>query len=52
MSVPVEDNSWQSLVASGRVRPPTEEGDVPDEAPEDYGVEASENLAAMRDDQR
>lgn len=52
MLVPVKDDPWQGLVASGRVTPPTEEGDLLDEAPEDYGVKASENLAAMRDAER
>lgn len=50
--VPVKSDPWQSLVASGRVTPPTEHGDVLDERPGGYGVNASERLAAMRDDER
>jgi len=52
MLVPVKDDPWQGLVVSGRVTSPTEEGDLLDEGPEDYGVKASENLAAMRHDER
>jgi prevent-host-death family protein len=50
--VPIGRGGWQSLLASGRVSPPSEDGDVLDEAPADYGIDASAALAAMRDDER
>lgn len=50
--VPVTGNRWQDLVATGRITMPTEQGDVLDERPHDYGVATAERLAAMRDDER
>ena len=50
--VPVAADQWQALLTSGRVSPPSEEGDVLDEAPTDYGVDSSAELAAMRGDER
>ena len=50
--VPVPGDAWQALLASGRVIPPTEEGDVVDEVPSDYGIDASGGLAAMREEER
>lgn len=47
--VPIRGNSWEDLIRSGRVSVPTEAGDVTDEEPIDYGVDASGRLAAMRD---
>jgi prevent-host-death family protein len=52
MLVPVKGDPWHGLIASGRVAPPTEEGDVLDEGPQDYGVNVSERLADMRDEER
>jgi len=52
MLVPVRRDEWQDLLASGRVVRPTEGGDVADEAPSDFGVDASGRLAAMREDER
>ncbi|MGH3368972.1 MAG: type II toxin-antitoxin system Phd/YefM family antitoxin [Nocardioidaceae bacterium] len=52
MLVPVGGDEWQHLLASGRIVPPTEEGDVVDEAPIDFGVDATGTLAAMREDER
>ena len=50
--VPVGDDPWDDLVASGQVIPPTEEGDLLDEPPHDYGIDASARLAALRDEER
>ena len=47
--VPVGRDSWEALLASGGVRLPLGEGDVVDEAPRDYGVDASAALAAALD---
>lgn len=47
--VPVTGDDWHSLLASGRVTPPTSEGDLLDELPEDFGVDASAQLADMRE---
>jgi len=52
MLVPIHADEWQHLLASGRIIPPTKEGDVLDEAPEDFGVDASATLAATREDER
>ena len=46
--VPSPPDHWQNLVASGRVLSAGEEADVADEAPADYGLRVSEELAAMR----
>ncbi len=50
--VPVATGQWHALLTSGRVSPPSGEGDVLDEAPSDYGIDASAQLLAMRDDER
>ncbi|HEX2272329.1 MAG TPA: type II toxin-antitoxin system prevent-host-death family antitoxin [Acidimicrobiales bacterium] len=50
--VPIGSDQWQALLASGRVSPPSDEGDVLDEAPSDYGIDVSAHLAEMRDDER
>ncbi len=52
MLVPVRVDEWQHLLASGRVVPPTEDGDVLDEAPNDFGMDGCSTLAAMREDER
>ncbi len=39
-------------MASGQVLAATGEGDVLDEAPNDYGVDASARLAVMRAEER
>jgi prevent-host-death family protein len=52
MLVPVRGHEWQDLVTSGRVVAPTEDGDVLDEAPNDFGIDASAGLASMREDER
>lgn len=49
MLVPVYADPWQELVASGRVSPPSDDADAADEAPADYGINASAALAALRD---
>ena len=50
--VPVRGEQWEALLASGRVSPPSDEGDVLDEPPSDYEIDASAHLLAMRDDER
>jgi prevent-host-death family protein len=50
--VPIHQDWWQNLVASGQVIPAALEGDLLDEAPGDYGIDASAQLAAMREDER
>ena len=52
MLVPVRGDEWQNLLARGRVTPPTEDGDVLDETPSDFGIGPSDTLAAMREDKR
>ena len=52
MLVPVRGDEWRDLIASGRVVPPTEDGDVLDDAPTDFGIDASGTLATLREDER
>lgn len=52
MLVPVRGDEWQALLASGRVSAPTDECDILDEAPSDYGIDASAQLKEMREDER
>lgn len=50
--VPVRTDAWDDLVASGRVSRADDTNDVADESPGDYGVVASQALAAMRAEER
>ena len=50
--VPTGQDGWLDLVAAGQVVPAAIEGNLVDEAPDDYGIDASAQLAAMRDDER
>ncbi len=52
MLVPARRNAWQHLIASGQVVQPTETGDVLDEAPSDFRIDATGTLVAMREDER
>jgi prevent-host-death family protein len=48
MLVPLHGDIWENLLATGRVLPPSEGVDVADEAPADYGIDATGALATMR----
>ena len=50
--VPLTADAWVDMVASGRVAPAEDESDLLDEAPADYGVDASAMLTALRADER
>jgi len=50
--VPIATDPWTDLVAAGRVVLASDEADVADEPPADYGVDASAVLAAQRADER
>ena len=50
--VPVAVDPWSDMIASGRVTPAEDDGDVADESPVDYKVDASAVLAAMRAEER
>jgi hypothetical protein len=52
MLVPVHGQPWDDLLASGRVVQPLDAADVAEEAPVDYGVDASQVLRSMRDPER
>jgi prevent-host-death family protein len=52
MLVPLRGSPWDELVASGRVWPPEDDTDLLDEEPEDFGIDASGNLARLREDER
>jgi len=46
--VPVQGDHWQILVARGQVIPADGSGSILDEAPIDYGIDATEQLAEIR----
>jgi prevent-host-death family protein len=50
--IPLQADAWADLVAAGKVSLAVADADVADEAPRDYGVDASQTLAAMRADDR
>jgi prevent-host-death family protein len=50
--VPARGDQWQELVAGGQVVEGTDEGHVLDEAPQDFGIDASARLAALRAGER
>jgi len=50
--VPAEEDSWEQLVASGRVTPAEPDVDILDLKPADYGVSLSAALAELREDER
>lgn len=50
--VPAESDSWDQLVASGAVLLAEPGTDLLDEPPADYGINASAELAALREDER
>ncbi len=50
--VPVPTDPWDQLLAAGAVRAPEDEGDVAEPGPEDFGVDASGELAKMREHER
>ena len=50
--VPLRGDRWEDLLASGGVLPPSDAVDVADEAPADYGLDATGALAAMRQPDR
>ncbi len=52
MLVPVHGVIWDDLLDSGRITPPADSTDLTDEAPVDYGVDASGTLRLMRDQER
>ncbi len=52
MLVPVRGDEWRDLLASGRIARPTEDGDVLEETPTDFGIDGSGTLATMREDER
>jgi prevent-host-death family protein len=50
--VPITSDRWADLIASGGVTPAGEGGDITDETPVDFDVDASAVLEAMRADER
>lgn len=50
--VPIHTDTWEDMVASGKVTPAEDPTDVADELPGDYDVDASAVLAAMRAEER
>lgn len=52
MLVPITADGWRGLLASGRIIPPDDAGDVLDDEPVDYGIDASAELAELREHER
>jgi prevent-host-death family protein len=50
--IPIPDDHWQALVARGHILQAEGEGTVLDEAPIDYGIDASGRLAELREGDR
>ena len=50
--VPVVGDHWEDLVRRGQVQPPVDDVALESEPAADYGVAASDVLAAARDDER
>jgi prevent-host-death family protein len=50
--IPVYVDTWDDMVASGRVLLADDDSDVLDERPVDYGIDASAALADARADER
>jgi prevent-host-death family protein len=50
--VPLHTDAWADLVAAAKVVLAAGDADVADEAPRDYGIDASAALAVMRADDR
>jgi len=50
MLVPLGRDRWDDLVLAGHVQVPVEDGDIADEQPGDYGVDASAALTAAREE--
>lgn len=50
--VPLSSDAWTDMVASGEVTLADDPTHLADEAPGDYGIEASATLATMREHER
>jgi prevent-host-death family protein len=50
--VPIHAETWDDLIAAGKVTRADDDADVADEAPADYAINASAALAAMRAGER
>jgi prevent-host-death family protein len=46
--VPIPQDSWQALIDSGQVIPAERPGGLLNITPQDFGIDASAELAAMR----
>ena len=50
--VPLTPDPWAELLDSGLVRVPDDDGDLLDVDPRDYGIDASGELARLREHER
>jgi prevent-host-death family protein len=50
--IPFPSDPWKRLLESGRVLRPTSDADVTDRPPADYGINASQRLAELREHER
>jgi prevent-host-death family protein len=50
--VPVQSSRWDDLVTSQRIAAPTDANDIVDEAPIEYGLDATGVLKSMRQTER
>ena len=47
--VPVPEDRFQALLDAGRIIPPEDDRDIADHVPKDFGIDASSELARMRE---
>jgi prevent-host-death family protein len=52
MLVPTHQDRWQDMVAAGHIIAADGEGHLLDDPADDYGISASRQLSAQRDDER
>ena len=50
--IPIQGDRWQTLVARGQILPAEGQETLLDEAPVDYGIDASSCLAEIREGER
>jgi prevent-host-death family protein len=50
--VPTQEDPWLDLIASGKIVAATGDGNVFDEPPDDFGIDASGRLESLRADER
>ncbi|MCW2546535.1 MAG: hypothetical protein JWN96_995 [Mycobacterium sp.] len=52
MLVPTHHDRWQDLIASGQILAASDEGHILDDPAGEYGISGSQQLAALRAEER